>query len=211
MIAGSENRDSTCADRHVPDYFEELNNAVHDLTIGVPKQYISKRNHPAVNVAMENAVAVFEKLGAEIIDIDLPLTEYGVATYYIIAPAEASSNLARFDGIRYGRRAKIGADDDLFELYAKSRSEGFGEEVQLRIMLGTYVLSAGYYDAYYKKALQARRLIKREYDAAFESVMRFLGRRRRFLRFGLARSRIPCQCINWMCTRRTPRLRGFAD
>jgi aspartyl-tRNA(Asn)/glutamyl-tRNA(Gln) amidotransferase subunit A len=114
-------------------------------------------------------------MGATIVDVDLPLTDVGISTYYVIAPAEASSNLARFDGIRYGHRTKSKAAKDLFDLYAQSRSEGFGPEVQRRIMLGTYVLSAGFYDAYYRRALQIRRLIKQEFDTAFAKCDVILG------------------------------------
>jgi len=120
-------------------------------------------------------VNLYRALGAEIVDIDLPLTDYGIATYYVIAPAEASSNLARYDGIRYGRRAELEKGEDLYDLYARSRAEGFGPEVQRRIMLGTYALSAGYYDAFYKRALQVRRLIKQEMDQAFEKCDALLG------------------------------------
>ncbi len=128
-----------------------------------------------MNEAVYSAIVLYRGLGAQIVDIDLPLTDYGIATYYVIAPAEASSNLARYDGIRYGRRAHLEPGEDLFDLYAKSRAEGFGPEVKRRIMLGTYVLSAGYYDAYYKRALQVRRLIKQEFDAAFEKCHALLG------------------------------------
>ncbi|MHC4826699.1 MAG: amidase family protein, partial [Planctomycetota bacterium] len=158
-----------------PDYLADIDEAPQGLKIGVPKQYLSKDNDPAVNEAIERAVNLYRVLGAEIVDIDLPLTDYGIATYYVIAPAEASSNLARYDGIRYGRRAKLAEGEDLYDLYARSRAEGFGPEVQRRIMLGTYALSAGYYDAYYKRALQVRRLIKQELDAAFEKCHALLG------------------------------------
>ena len=114
-------------------------------------------------------------MGATIVDVDLPLTDVGISTYYVIAPAEASSNLARFDGIRYGHRTTSSSASDLFDLYAKSRAEGFGHEVQRRIILGTYVLSAGYYDAYYRRALQIRRLIKEEFDSAFSKCDVILG------------------------------------
>ncbi|MCI0364854.1 MAG: Asp-tRNA(Asn)/Glu-tRNA(Gln) amidotransferase subunit GatA [Phycisphaerales bacterium] len=174
-IAGIDRHDSTSSDAAVPDYLERLDEPVGDLRIGVPRQYCSDRNDSEVNDAVQNAIELFKDLGATIIDVDLPLTNYGIATYYVIAPAEASSNLARYDGIRYGRRADLGEGEDVFDLYAKSRAEGFGPEVQRRIMLGTYVLSAGYYDAYYKRALQARRLIKQEFDAAFARCHALLG------------------------------------
>ncbi|MCZ6543934.1 MAG: Asp-tRNA(Asn)/Glu-tRNA(Gln) amidotransferase subunit GatA [Planctomycetota bacterium] len=175
IIAGPDRRDSTCSDLAIPDYLNGIDQPPENLRIGVPKQYLSDKNEPAVNEAVYSAIELYRDLGAEIVDIDLPLTEYGVATYYVIAPAEASSNLARYDGIRYGRRAPLEPGEDLFDLYAKSRAEGFGPEVKRRIMLGTYVLSAGYYDAYYKRALQVRRLIKQEFDAAFEKCHALLG------------------------------------
>ncbi len=175
VLAGADRHDSTCADRPVPDYVAQLETPTKSLRIGVPKQFLSDDNDPGVNAAVRDAIAVYRSHGAEIIEIDLPLSEYGIATYYVIAPAEASSNLARYDGIRYGRRAELGPDDDLLDLYARSRAEGFGPEVQRRIMLGTYVLSAGYYEAYYKRALQVRRLIKQELDAAFAQCDALLG------------------------------------
>ena len=175
VIAGADPGDSTCAERAVPDYLEKIDEPVEGLRLGVPRQYLSDDNDPAVNEALRRAIEVYRGLGASIIDIDLPLTGYAIATYYVIATAEASSNLARYDGIRYGRRAALEPGEGLFDLYAKSRAEGFGPEVQRRIMLGTYVLSAGYYDAYYKRALQVRRLIKQEFDAAFEHCDALLG------------------------------------
>ena len=155
----------------VPDFSRDLDTPITKPVIGIPRQARSSANHPAVAAALENAIAVYTSLGAEVRDIDLPHTDYGIAAYYIVANAEASSNLARFDGIRYGRRAKLarGGGDDLMDLYCRSRSEGFGPEVQRRIMLGTYVLSAGYYDAYYLTALKVRRKIKADYDGAFGS------------------------------------------
>lgn len=175
VIAGVDRRDSTSSDAPVPDYLASIDEPIKDLRLGVPRQYVTESNDPAVNDAVRRAIRTFESLGATITDIDLPLTDYGIATYYIIAPAEASSNLARYDGIRYGRRAALEPGEDLFDLYAKSRAQGFGPEVQRRIMLGTYVLSAGYYDAYYKRALQVRRLIKNEFDAAFKQCHALIG------------------------------------
>jgi len=175
VICGNDPLDSTCADRHVPHFAHELTEPITDLRLGVPRQSLSEQNDPSVNDALQAAVETFTDLGAEVIDIDLPLTDYGIATYYILAPAEASSNLARYDGIRYGRRAEVRPDDDLADLYARSRSEAFGPEVQRRIMLGTYVLSAGYYEAYYKRALQVRRLIAEEYARAFEQCHAIIG------------------------------------
>jgi aspartyl-tRNA(Asn)/glutamyl-tRNA(Gln) amidotransferase subunit A len=174
-IAGPDDHDSTSAEVAVPDYAAEIDRPVEDLRIGVAPQYLAERNDSAVNTALREAIEVFRSLGAEIVDVDLPLTDHAISTYYVIAPAEASSNLARYDGIRYGRRAERRAGEDLFDLYARSRAEGFGPEVQRRIMLGTYVLSAGYYDAYYTKALRARRLIKQEFDRAFDQCHALIG------------------------------------
>ncbi|MCH8006190.1 MAG: Asp-tRNA(Asn)/Glu-tRNA(Gln) amidotransferase subunit GatA [Planctomycetes bacterium] len=175
VIAGADARDSTSTPLEVPDYLAAIDEPIPDLRIGVPRQYLSDENHPAVNEAVRRAIEVFTGLGAEVLEIDLPLTAYGIATYYIIATAEASSNLARFDGVRYGRRASLAEGEGLYDLYARSRSEGFGAEVKRRIMLGTYVLSAGYYDAYYNRALKVRRLIKQELDAAFARCHALIG------------------------------------
>ncbi|HMN96415.1 MAG TPA: Asp-tRNA(Asn)/Glu-tRNA(Gln) amidotransferase subunit GatA [Phycisphaerales bacterium] len=175
VIAGRDERDSTSADLGVPDYLQALDDRVESLVVGVPVQYRSDANDPRVAQAIEQAVEVYRGLGAEIVEIDLPLTDYGISTYYVIAPAEASSNLARFDGIRYGHRAVPEPGEVLEDLYARSRAEGFGPEVQRRIMLGTYMLSAGYYEAYYRRALQVRRLIAQEYARAFERCHVLLG------------------------------------
>ncbi len=176
VIAGHDPRDSTSASLPVDDYVGELDVPVRHLRVGVPREYLSDANDPRVNTAVREAAEVYRRLGATIVEgIELPLTDVGISTYYVIAPAEASSNLARFDGIRYGHRAQLTAGEDLFDLYAKSRAEGFGPEVQRRIMIGTYVLSSGYYDAYYRRALQVRRLIKNEFDRAFERCDILLG------------------------------------
>ncbi len=167
VICGRDEMDSTSADHEPPQCSCDLEKPVEALVLGVPKQAFNAANHPGVLAALERAIKVYTKLGARIVEVDLPHIEHGIAAYYIVAPAEASSNLARFDGIRYGRRATLGAGEGLFDLYCKSRGEGFGAEVQRRIMLGTYVLSAGYYDAYYTTALKVRRKIKGDYDAAF--------------------------------------------
>jgi aspartyl-tRNA(Asn)/glutamyl-tRNA(Gln) amidotransferase subunit A len=174
-IAGRDRRDSTSADRAVPDYLAQLDRPLDRLRIGVAREHRDGAHHPGVARVLAEAIESFRAIGAEIVDIELPLTEYGIATYYVIAPAEASSNLARYDGIRYGRRAAIAPGEDLLDLYARSRAEGFGAEVQRRIMLGTYVLSAGYSDAYYKRALQVRRLIKQELDRAFARCDAIVG------------------------------------
>jgi aspartyl-tRNA(Asn)/glutamyl-tRNA(Gln) amidotransferase subunit A len=175
VIAGVDRHDSTSSHFAVSDYLSNIDEPIANLRLGVPRQYLSPQNDPSVNDAVRDAIDAYTNLGATIVDIDLPLTDYGIATYYVIAPAEASSNLARYDGIRYGHRATLHANEELFDLYARSRAEGFGPEVQRRIMLGTYVLSAGYYEAYYNRALQVRRLIKREFDRAFAQCHALLG------------------------------------
>jgi aspartyl-tRNA(Asn)/glutamyl-tRNA(Gln) amidotransferase subunit A len=167
VLCGADPRDSTSAARPATDFARELERPVEGLAVGVPRQARSGSNHAAVGAALEEAIGVYRSLGATIVDVDLPLTDYGIAAYYIVAPAEASSNLARFDGIRYGRRAELKAGEGLFDLYCKSRSEGFGAEVKRRIMLGTHVLSSGYYDAYYNTALKVRRKILADFNAAF--------------------------------------------
>lgn len=167
IMSGHDPLDSTSADVSVPDYSAALSAPMErGIRIGLAKQYLSDSNHPALTKAIEAAVAAYKQAGAQIVEVDLPHTEYGIPTYYIVATAEASSNLARYDGIRYGHRStQVG---DLADLYSRSRAEGFGPEVKRRIMLGTYALSSGYYDAYYLRALKVRRLIKRDFDQAFE-------------------------------------------
>ncbi len=167
VICGFDPLDSTSAEVGVPDFAAHLDEPIANLRIGVPSQARSDANHPAVNEAVDRAIAVYREAGATIVEVDLPHMDEGIAAYYIISPAEASSNLARYDGIRYGRRAELKPGEGLEDLYRRSRAEGFGPEVQRRIMLGTHVLSAGYYDAYYNTALKVRRLIKQDYDAAF--------------------------------------------
>jgi len=149
----------------VPSYSATVNEPVKGLRIGIAKQYLSDANDPAMAQAVHQAMELYNSAGATIVEVDLPHTEYGIPTYYIVATAEASSNLARYDGVHYGHRAEKA--DDLIDLYARSRAEGFGDEVIRRIMLGNYVLSSGYYDAYYTKALKVRRLIKNDFDVAF--------------------------------------------
>ncbi len=175
VMAGNDPHDSTSSQRDVPDYVAAMEQPIDDLRLGVPRQFLRDGNDAPVNAAVREAIELYRDLGAEIVDIDLPLTDYGIATYYVIATAEASANLARYDGIRYGRRAELKADEGLYDLYARTRAEGFGQEVRRRIMLGTYVLSAGYGDAYYHRALQVRRLIRREYDDAFSKCHALLG------------------------------------
>ena len=165
VISGHDPRDSTSADVPVPPYEQALAEDPGTLRIGLAKQYLSDANGPAVAAAVQGAVDRLKEAGAQIVQVDLPHTEYGIPTYYIVATAEASSNLARYDGVHYGHRTD--KDGDLVSLYSLSREEGFGDEVKRRIMLGTYVLSSGYYDAYYVRALKARRLIRNDFDQAF--------------------------------------------
>ena len=166
-ISGHDRRDSTSIPGERPDYTKALVNDVKGLKIGMPKEYFGEGLNSEVREALEKAAKVYEGLGAEIVEVSLPTSKYALSAYYIIALAEASSNLARYDGVSYGLRVPA---DNLVEMSTKTRSQGFGAEVQRRILLGTYVLSSGYYDAYYLKALKARRLIKNEFDAAFEKV-----------------------------------------
>ena len=165
-IASYDSADSTSANQPVPQYSASLTGDVKGLRIGIPKEYFVSGIQPAVEQAVREAVRQLEKNGAAIKEISLPHTDYAVAVYYIVATAEASSNLARYDGMRYGHRARA---KDLTETYMLSRAEGFGPEVKRRIILGTYALSAGYYDAYYLKAQRVRTLIKRDFDEAFKS------------------------------------------
>jgi aspartyl-tRNA(Asn)/glutamyl-tRNA(Gln) amidotransferase subunit A len=165
-IAGYDPADSTSTNLPIPQYSASLNGEIKGLRIGIPKEYFVSGIQPAVQQAVREAVRQLERNGATIIDISLPHTEYAVAVYYIVATAEASSNLARYDGMRYGHRARA---KDLTETYTSSRAEGFGPEVKRRIMLGTYALSAGYYDAYYLKAQKVRTLIKKDFDEALKS------------------------------------------
>jgi aspartyl-tRNA(Asn)/glutamyl-tRNA(Gln) amidotransferase subunit A len=167
-IAGFDPADSTSLDVPVPDYLTNLNAGVKGLKLGIPKEYFGEGIDPGVRAHVENAIQSLAAQGAELVEISLPHTEYAVATYYVIAPAEASSNLSRFDGVRYGHRAANPAD--ILDLYKKSREQGFGPEVKRRIILGTYVLSSGYYDAYYSRAQKVRTLIRRDFEAAFEKV-----------------------------------------
>ncbi|MGA7161565.1 MAG: Asp-tRNA(Asn)/Glu-tRNA(Gln) amidotransferase subunit GatA [Bacteroidota bacterium] len=168
VIAGHDERDSTSANIPVPDYLSPMNRSVKGLKFGLPKEYFTDALSPEIRSVIERRVTQLKENGAEIVEISLPHSEYTIATYYILATAEASSNLARFDGARYGYRSKQAKT--LMEMYTKSRSEGFGAEVKRRIMLGTYVLSAGYYDAYYKKAQKVRRLIQEDFFNAFKHV-----------------------------------------
>ncbi|HEX7067605.1 MAG TPA: Asp-tRNA(Asn)/Glu-tRNA(Gln) amidotransferase subunit GatA [Candidatus Limnocylindria bacterium] len=166
-LAGHDPRDSTSVDTPVPDYAAALTGHVKGLRLGVPREYFVAGMEPGVEASVRAGIDTLRELGAEIVDVSLPSTDRGLATYYIIAPAEASANLARYDGVRYGLSA--GADE-LWDNYDNTRGSGFGAEVKRRIMLGTYALSAGYYDAYYVKAQQVRTLIKDEFDAVLDTV-----------------------------------------
>jgi aspartyl-tRNA(Asn)/glutamyl-tRNA(Gln) amidotransferase subunit A len=167
IISGHDEKDATSAPNAVPDYTAALNGSLNGLRIGLPKEYFIDGVDAQVASAVADAVKVFEKLGATVTEISLPHTKYAVAAYYIIAPCEASANLARYDGVRFGLRAE---SDNLMEEYQNTRGQGFGPEVKRRIMLGTYALSAGYYDAYYGKALKVRTLITKDFDNAFNKV-----------------------------------------
>jgi aspartyl-tRNA(Asn)/glutamyl-tRNA(Gln) amidotransferase subunit A len=166
-VAGHDPKDSTSVNAPVPDYSATLAGGVKGLKVGLPKEYFIDGLDPDVQSAMQEAIETYRRLGAEFVDISLPHTDYAVATYYLIATAEASSNLARYDGVRFGHRAEAAG---LLDMYTKSRSEGFGSEVKRRIMLGTYALSSGYYDAYYVKAQKVRTLIMNDFIKAFADV-----------------------------------------
>jgi aspartyl-tRNA(Asn)/glutamyl-tRNA(Gln) amidotransferase subunit A len=167
-IAGADRRDATCVDVPVPDYTADLGRDVRGLRLGVPDEYFIEGTDPEVEGAVRRAIEVLGELGATAERISLPTTEYALAAYYLIAPAEASSNLARYDGVKYGLRAPGGRD--LIDMSGRTRAAGFGAEVQRRIMLGTYALSAGYYDAYYGKAQRVRTLVARDFQQAFARV-----------------------------------------
>ena len=172
-MAGGDSRDSTSVDEPVPDYSANLNDDLTGLKIGLPKEYFDAGLDSQVAASIDAAIEEYKRLGAEIVEISLPNTNLAVPTYYVVAPAECSSNLARFDGVRYGHRCED--PKDLEDLYKRSRSEGFGAEVKRRIMIGTYALSAGYYDAYYLKAQQLRHLISDDFKRAFEQVDVIMG------------------------------------
>ena len=199
VMAGHDPCDSTSAKRDVPRYSQTVNQPLQDLKLGLVREYMSDGLNTEVESSVREAIKVYQSRGAQIVDVSLPHGKYAIATYYVIAPCEASSNLARYDGIHYGLRADEGAmlkeleqqrarleksgderglerlDSPLIRLYRKSRSQGFGDEVKRRIMLGTYALSAGYYDAYYLKALKVRRLIRNDFDAAFKQCDFIIG------------------------------------
>jgi aspartyl-tRNA(Asn)/glutamyl-tRNA(Gln) amidotransferase subunit A len=168
QIAGRDERDSTSAPVPVPDYLSELNLPVRGMKLGIPKEFFGEGLDPEVKSIIEAGIRNAGALGCELVEVSLAHTQYAIADYYIIAPAEASSNLARYDGVKYGYRVE--APKDLMDMYKRTRSSGFGPEVKRRIMIGTYALSSGYYDAYYGRAMKVRTLIKRDYDNAFEKV-----------------------------------------
>ena len=173
VMSGHDPKDSTSIQREKENYLTGINNPIKGLKIGVPKEFFSEGLDPEVGKIIEKGISEYKKLGAEIVEISLPNNHLSIPVYYVIAPAEASSNLSRYDGVRYGYRTK--EYDDLMDMYCKTREEGFGDEVKRRIMIGTYVLSAGYYDAYYLKAQKIRRLISEDFKKAFEKCDVILG------------------------------------
>ena len=172
-MSGFDDRDSTSVDQAVPDFSADLDHSLKGLRIGIPEEFFGEGLNSEVGAAVQQGLDVLKAQGAEVVDISLPNSSLSVPCYYVLAPAEASSNLSRFDGVRYGHRAS--EYHDLIEMYEKTRAEGFGEEVKRRIMIGTYALSAGYYDAYYLKAQQLRRLIAEDFNIAFEKCDVILG------------------------------------
>jgi aspartyl-tRNA(Asn)/glutamyl-tRNA(Gln) amidotransferase subunit A len=166
-MAGHDMRDSTSADLPVPDFEAALTGDIKGKTIGIPREYRLDGLNDEIAKLWDQGAEMLRDAGAKVVDVSLPHTKYALPAYYVIAPAEASSNLARYDGVRFGHRAKLAAGDGINEMYEKTRAEGFGAEVQRRIMVGTYVLSAGFYDAYYNRARKVRSLIKRDFENVF--------------------------------------------
>ncbi len=166
-MAGADPLDSTSAELPVPDFEAALSGDIRGSRIGIPREYRMDGMPAAIGRLWQEGAAMLRDAGAEIVDISLPHTKYALPAYYVIAPAEASSNLARYDGVRYGHRAPLAPGDGIVEMYEKTRAEGFGTEVRRRVMIGTYVLSAGFYDAYYNRARKVRALIRRDFEAAF--------------------------------------------
>ncbi len=183
VMAGFDERDSTSVEREVPDYSADLERPLDGLRIGLPKEYFGEGLNAGVARVIEAAIDQYKQLGAEVVEVNLPNSKLSVPTYYVVAPAECSSNLSRFDGVRFGYRCE--APKDLEDLYKRSRGEGFGAEVKRRIMIGTYALSAGYYDAYYLKAQKVRQLISDDFKQAFESVDVIMGPTAPDVAFGL--------------------------
>jgi aspartyl-tRNA(Asn)/glutamyl-tRNA(Gln) amidotransferase subunit A len=173
VIANHDARDSTCVDHPVPDYVTGLTEPADGMRVGVAREYFGDGLDPEVRSCVEQAIGVYREAGAVVRELSLPHIDFCIASYYVVATAEASSNLARFDGVHYGRRTS--SPKDLFHLYAASRAEGFGPEVKRRIMLGTYALSSGYYDAYYLTALKVRTLIRRDFEKALAEVDVLIG------------------------------------
>ncbi len=173
VMAAFDPRDSTCIDQAVPDYSATLNDKLDGLRIGLPREYFGDGLDPEIEQAIQAAIKEFEAMGATVKEVSLPHTELSVPCYYIVAPSEASANLSRFDGVRYGYRCEN--PKDLQDLYTRTRAEGFGDEVKRRILVGSYALSAGYYDAYYRKAMQLRRMIKNDFMACFDEVDVIMG------------------------------------
>jgi len=167
-MAGKDPLDGTTSSVPVPDYFSSLHTSIKGLKIGLPKEYFIEGADPEVIASVRAAAKIFESLGATVTDISLPHTTYGVATYYVIAPCELSSNMARYDGVRYGHT--VPHPENLLDYYERVRSEGFGAEVKRRIMIGTYALSAGYFDQYYRKAQKVRTLVKKDFEDALQKV-----------------------------------------
>jgi aspartyl-tRNA(Asn)/glutamyl-tRNA(Gln) amidotransferase subunit A len=166
VISGKDPLDSTSADVERPDFMKSLERSVSGLKMGIPKEYFTSGIDPEVERSVQEAIKTLESLGMEKVEVSLPHLEYAVATYYVIACAEASTNLSRYDGVKYGYRSE--KSDNLLDMYMNTREEGFGEEVKRRIMLGTFVLSSGYYDAYYLKGQKTRTLIKQDFENAFQ-------------------------------------------
>ena len=191
VIAGHDQRDSTCVNQDVPDYTAELDKPLKGLRIGLPVEYFGEGLDAGVEKVVREAIRTYEALGATVVEVSLPHTRLAIPTYYVIAPAEASSNLSRYDGVRFGHRC----DDpkDLIDMYLRSRAEGFGEEVKRRILMGTHTLSEGFYDAYYRKAQRVRRLIRQDFIDAFEKVDVLMGPAAPTPAFGIGQQSDPIQ------------------
>ena len=190
-IAGHDPRDSTCVAHPVPDYTSGLNAPLQGLRIGLPVEYFSDGLARGVEQVVRDAISVYKALGATVVDVSLPHTRLAIPTYYVIAPAEASSNLSRYDGVRFGHRCRD--PKDLIDMYLRSRAEGFGEEVKRRILMGTHTLSEGFYDAYYRKAQRVRRLIRQDFLDAFEQVDVVMGPAAPTPAFGIGQQSDPLQ------------------